>query len=230
MRSDLMRALGPALVVGLLTALVSAPAARATHQLPNPPFFWDTNNDSVADPNAATIDADGAGWTQPKLDRLTEATDDWDNSTQWNPSRVVTGANNVYIDGTVDTCGINKDLQYAVTCVHYTNRETSTGQLFKDISLVNTTFNNELTRISSAFFWWYGSAHSSDTNSVDFGGISSHEIGHWVFLNDLSGAACNYGPSMYTMCGIYPIATADDDTWRTRNVTTDDINAVNIVY
>ncbi len=29
----------------------------------------------------------------------------------------------------------------------------------------------------------------------------THELGHWVLLTDVYGTGCNYGTSMYTMCG-----------------------------
>lgn len=62
----------------------------------------------------------------------------------------------------------------------------------------------------------------------------THELGHWVFLLDVYGSGtsgCNYGTSMYTMCGEpQSSSTIDDDTWRLRGLTTHDITATNANY
>lgn len=77
--------------------------------------------------------------------------------------------------------------------------------------------------------YWYGSTHSGLSTDVDFQGVLTHELGHWVLLDDLGAANCNVGDSIYTMCGALG-ADYDDNSWRYRSLTTDDINAANIPY
>lgn len=79
--------------------------------------------------------------------------------------------------------------------------------------------------------WWYGSSHTGDELKLDFRGVVTHELGHWVYLDDVFDSGCNYGVDMYTMCGEPDNSTTvDDDSWRMRSLTTHDINAANINY
>jgi len=218
-----------AVIMGSLLLIGVAGPVRANHMLSNPPMIWDADNNGIADTTGPKIDADGGGWNQTKLDRLNEATDEWNTDTQFNPTREFgTGPNKVYIDGTFDgACGTPPSGALAVTCVHYTNKTTQGGFTYRDISQAITGF----AILGSPFFWWYGLAHSGDENSVDFGGVITHEIGHWVHLIDVYGSGCNYGTSMYTMCGAPQNgSTIDDDTWRQRGLTTHDITAANTLY
>ena len=195
--------------------------------VPPIPTYWDSNNNGIPDP-AVGVDADGGNWTQPKLDRLTEATDEWDGDTDWAPFRVFTsGPNKVYIDGYEDpACPRLGAIGRA--CPHTVNRETQGGVAYKDIEWATITFTPTP---SAPFTWWFGSAHTGAEYALDFGGVITHEMGHWVRLQDVSGTGCNYGTGMYTMCGQPQTAeTADDDTWRLRGLTTHDISATNGVY
>jgi hypothetical protein len=61
----------------------------------------------------------------------------------------------------------------------------------------------------------------------------TYELGHWIRLVDLGptyGLDCNYGTGIYTMCGELPDPGFDDDSWRQRSLTTDDISAANVIY
>lgn len=108
-----------------------------------------------------------------------------------------------------------------------TRKITQNGYTYNDIGLSITG----IAILSSPYFWWYGSAHSADEYSVDFGGVITHEIGRWIDLIDVYGSGCNYGTGMYTMCGAPQSSTTiDDDTWRQRTLTTHDITAANTLY
>lgn len=228
---------------GLLASLVLLTGtASANHMLPQPPpaddypTFWDTNNNGGADDTNISVDAVGLGWTDSKLDRLTEATNEWANSTDFDPFRIVSGPYDVYIDGTEDPsigCVFDDD-DFALTCGQVAQRVNQAGPYY-DIETIKTTFQPDPPD-PGTYTWWYGLAHTGAELTLDFRGVATHELGHWVRLHDVSGSGtsgCNYGATtMYTMCGgpQNPPSTTDDDTWRLRGLTTHDITAANVHY
>lgn len=54
--------------------------------------------------------------------------------------------------------------------------------------------------------WWIGSTLTTDANRIDFQGIMTHELGHWILLFDLrdpAGVPCTQtSTGFYTMCGL----------------------------
>ena len=222
----------------LVAALLLPSPVAASHSYPQPyPVYWDVGNDGTPDASVG-VDADGGGWTQAKLDRLTAATNEWAAATSFEPFRVVTGANKFFVDGTQDTsyCSYPAQDEYlGATCVHKSARTLpgQPGETYFDISQTHTTMS---TNPPSNWVWWYGSSHSGSESSIDFQGVVMHELGHWLFLRDVyndgtTPPGCNFGTGMYTMCGQPQNGTtADDDTWRLRGLTTDDVSAANLLY
>ncbi len=199
--------------------------------MPTPPAYWDLGNDGDPDATAATIDADGSGWTTTKLDRLNGAVDEWYSETQWKPSRVVSGYSKVFLDGTLDPDCAYPAQYWAVTCVHFTRRGSGSAA-YDDISRAHVTFATAADMSWYGFEWWYGSTHDVPSNGIDFQGVATHELGHYgALLNDLDPPDCNYGTGMYTMCGFTGSIYGDrDDSWRYRTLTSTDIAAMNLVY
>ncbi len=80
--------------------------------------------------------------------------------------------------------------------------------------------------------WWIGSTLTTDANRIDFQGVMTHELGHWVLLFDLhvaDGAPCTQtSTGFYTMCG--DVRDLRLDTWRYRSLHADDISSANAVY
>lgn len=61
----------------------------------------------------------------------------------------------------------------------------------------------------------------------------THEIGHWILLDDLGpsyGLDCNYGTGIYTMCGELNDPGYNLESYRQRSLTTDDISGANLIY
>lgn len=233
-----MKVVGRVLLLCSATLVFPVPAA-ASHSYPQPyPVFWDVGNNGTPDASVG-VDADGSGWTQAKLDRLTAATNGWAAATSFEPFRVVSGANKFFVDGSQDTayCSYPAEDEYlGATCVRKSARTlpNQPGETYFDISQTHTTMT---TSPPLGWVWWYGSTHSGSESSIDFQGVVVHELGHWLYLRDVYDnnastlPGCNYGTAMYTMCGAPQDATtADDDTWRLRGLTTDDISAANLLY
>jgi hypothetical protein len=100
-----------------------------------------------------------------------------------------------------------------VTCIATINR----GSYF-DIVDVDIFLNAS----NKPFHYW--DWHNLSYPKWDAEGIFTHELGHGIELVDLYGSNCPPGP---TMCGsiswIY-------DSYDLRVLTSDDINAANLVY
>jgi hypothetical protein len=230
-KAPFVSVVGATIVVTLLLSGLSGSASanhmRPENEYPYVHWFWDVGNDHDGDPLVG-VDADGTGWTQTMLDRLTESTDHWTASTDFGPYRVVSGDNDFWVDGTLDSYCYYQGSWLGATCVHRVLREDAVYGQWYDIYQVSTTIDPTL---DTPLSWWYGAAHSSSENVVDFRGVVTHELGHWVRLIDVYDSGCNYGPDMYTMCGApEEDSTIDDDFWRARSLTTHDINAANIDY
>ncbi len=78
------------------------------------------------------------------------------------------------------------------------------------------------------FTWWYGSTHTGSENVADFQGVATHEIGHWARLGHVPDGSCSGGTAIETMCQF--VYDLDDDSWRWRSLTSDDVSAVNHIY
>lgn len=122
--------------------------------LPSPPWFWDSNNNGGADDTQASVDADGSGWTQTKLDRLNEAVAEWSSSTDFDPYReYASGPNKVFVDGSQDpNCPLGDAL--AVTCTYYIPRTNAAGS-YRDIESANTRLNLS----TGSYTWWVNPFH-----------------------------------------------------------------------
>ena len=200
------------------------------------PTYWDVGNDGSPDPSVG-VDADGGGWTRAKLDRLTSATSDWASHSHFRPFRVISGANKFWVDGTKDpACTYPPESEFVgATCTHKTARILNghPDEVYYDISQSDTTFS---TALPAPLTYWYGSTHTGAENTIDFQGVVTHEMGHWIFLRDVydngsTPPGCNYGTGMYTMCGApQSSSTVDDDTWRLRGPSADDVAATNLEY
>jgi len=79
--------------------------------------------------------------------------------------------------------------------------------------------------------WWIGSTLTSDAGRLDFQGVMTHELGHWIRLIDLYDSASCTRTSLdqMTMCGEVR-ADGRLDTWRYRSLHADDIASANDVY
>lgn len=195
--------------------------------MPAVPEFWDANDDWVPDDGHVLIDAEGSGWTQTKLDRLNGAAAEWTSNSRFDPGRTVTGSHDYYVDGTVPACTGYWDPSWLqVTCP--TRQARYFTQDPTEIHHWRLTSKDTYTNIAD-WTWWYGSTHTGQSGVPDFQGVVTHEIGHWVYLIDLPTNQCTAGTGIETMCG-GPIGPIDDDTWRIRSLTSDDIAAANAVY
>lgn len=213
------------LLIGAVVAALSlvAPVA-ATHSVPSPKlWFWDLGNDGDPD-GSPGVDAAGSGWTSLALDRLNGAINQWEANTSFNPHYVSSGYHKAYRDGTQPWCGYFYETDIMVTCTDYTERST-----YFDIESADTFAQTDANLPSGINRFWYGSAQSPYAGDVDFQGVMTHELGHWIRLVDLYSSDCNYGSGMYTMCGAVT-NNFEVETWRMRTLTTDDMNAANTVY
>lgn len=234
-----VRALG---ILALATLTLAAPAAAtAATSLPSPRWYWDSNNDEIADAGAYTVRTagDNSYWTSGREARITSAVATW-AATQWNPSANLTAApadcgvsltcQGLWIDGTQPpaSCGGNfVPGELAVNCVKFDFRDQTFGPNYFDIKdsdiYINTT--------GSGPTWTYSSTGSSSDTIYDFQGVLTHEIGHAILLIDLgvdeTVPPCAPGGTLETMCGyVYK-------GWQStqqRSLVTDDITSVNAVY
>lgn len=199
------------------------PASATPNSVPSPKWFWDLGNNGTPDPSVPVSPA-GSGWSPLALSRLQGAIDEWSTSTAFQPFYTSSGYYHVYRDGTAPTGGFGA-YDVMVTQVWYDFRST-----YYDIYRSHTYAQTDADLPGSMNRFWYGASHSSYTTDVDFQGVLTHEIGHWVLLNDLYGTSCNYGTGIYTMCGELRDPGFDDDSWRQRSLTTNDIDSANAVY
>lgn len=232
----------PIVVVSLCAWLTVVSIASATKTVPPPPvlvnqntdgdsvpsplLFWDWNNDGVPDPSVPVVHK-GGGWTALALDRFNAAIDEWSTDTQFEPYGVASGSYWVYRDGTAPSGGFDEQ-DVMVTFVQALWRTDH-----YDIWMIDTYAQTDADLPSTMERFWYGAAHSASSTDVDFQGVLAHEIGHWVLLVDLGpleyGSSCNYGTNMYTMCGELT-SNYDDESWRMRSLTAQDIASANTVY
>ncbi len=213
--------------VGLLGIVFPQAATASANSVPNPKWFWDLGNNGTPDANVA-VSPDGAGWTSAALGRLEDAIAEWSSKTSFQPYYASSGYYHVYRDGTAPPArGFFPD-DVMVTSTWADFRGT-----YWDIYRSHTYAKTDLDLPYPMNRFWDGSSHSGLSTDVDFQGVLTHELGHWVLLDDLGpsyGTDCNYGAGMYTMCGELRDPGFDDDSWRQRTLTTNDIDSANAVY
>ena len=225
-------------ILSLLASVVPISTVQATHSVPQPYiWFWDLGNDGTPD-GAPAVDAAGSGWTTGAVDRLKGAIGAWANGTSFNPHYVDPGSFKVYRDGTGPACnsGVFNPGDYAGTCVYATLRHlpgAPPDEYYHDISSAATYAQTDANLPGSVVRYWYGSGQSPYSGDLDFQGIMTHELGHWIRLADLGpdyGLDCNYGSGIYTMCGELQDPGYHDQSYWQRTLTSDDVNAANVVY
>lgn len=197
----------------VVLSIATASPAVASHSLPNVPRYWDCNNDGLADDGCVKGYKAGTGWGAFNNAGWQWGFDQWSDNTDFDPQAYTSGQA-VYVDDRA-TCLTEGDGHLsgtnilAITCTTATWRFDS----YWDIGTAKIYFNPDV-----AF-------HSGPTlppppGTYSFHGVLTHELGHWVFLRDLS---CDPGP---TMCGTANLS----ETYDISTLATDDINAANAVY
>jgi hypothetical protein len=194
-----------------------------------PPTFWDSNNDGIADDTNVTVDAEGGAWNATKGNLLTAATNQWKDNTDFDPVRVTgtqTGPNDVFIDGTEPWCetGGFDPLDIGVTCLHlqahYFPQDPTVVKYYR------VTQAAIYTNIADNTFWW-SSAQPVNPGLMDFQGVMTHEMGHWVVLGHAT--PCAAGNAIETMCGSVGADSTNQTFWM-RSLTNDDKTSANQVY
>lgn len=209
------RAVALGVLAGLQAGLVAAlilfpPQASANHSVPNPKYFWDCNLDGLPDESCVRITMAGNGWDAARQARFTSAVNEWSGRTDFDP---YLGSGNLR-DAFVDRAGCQAfNGAYAITC-----RLTQWTGTFYRMADADVYFN------TNGFQW--NTAVAADLTKADFQGVAVHELGHFVRLIDLAAANCGPDLDPYTMCG----AADKADTFRIRDLETDDINGTNSVY
>lgn len=214
------RTLG-ALLASLLLLFAMVNPVGATHSVPSPRWFYDDDNDAIAE----ATDADprfqklGTGWTAAQTSRYQEALAYWQSATDFNPVYATSAVNGLYMDGRDPAqCGYTwADIPTAIgiNCKNFSVKAT-----YVDISQSWIYMNNDAFVFSAA----YG---APQVGEYDLRGLMEHELGHSIRLVDLSGSNCPPGPSM---CGSITPSNAAAQTYALRSLTSDDINAANLVY
>jgi len=212
--------------VGVLGLTCPQPTYATANSIPNPKWFWDLGNNGTPDADVPVSPA-GAGWSSLALSRLQDAIGEWSSNTSFQPYYASSGYYHVYRDGTAPDGGFGP-CDVMVTVTWYDFRGT-----YYDIHRTHTYAQSDADLPGTMARFWYGTSHSGLSTDVDSQGVLTHELGHWVLLNDLGpsyGTDCNYGTGMYTMCGELRDPGFDDDSWRQRSLTTNDIDSANAVY
>jgi len=223
-------------VVGLsvIFVMVTAPAEMAAnHSVPSPRYFWDPNNDGIAGPEPQVTPA-GGYWESLRLARLDAALAEWSTDTQFDPSRASSGFQNAYVDGRAGPCLPNGTFnQPQGTVLAVVCRQQSPVYFGDDIIRYKLTDLDVYFNMENADSpdWWIGSGGTSDPGRLDFQGVMTHELGHWIRLFDLTDTTSCTRTSldMMTMCGVVR-SDGRLDTWRYRSLHADDISSANVVY
>lgn len=215
-----------ALVAGALLGLIVVSPAYATHSIPAPRWWWDLNDNRNPDPNDHIIGYQrvGGNWDLEKITDFQWAAAVWSSGTRWDPFSASDHGGTMRasfgVDGAQLWCGNWVSVEYAATCTRKIARKDGTIVDFYDIYDTDTGTN------TAAYNWNYGSDSPADTPTyveIDFRGTAVHEIGHGIFLDDVSSCLS----PVVTMCGNVAPGLPTKDL---RTLTTDDINAANSVY
>jgi hypothetical protein len=214
----------------LAASLVGAVSALGSHSVgPHPRTWFDHNNDLIADAGVNVRPAGSANWTSGRKSRLAEAVNEWDGDTSWHPIEHTTvepdscyaddSCHGVWLDGD-DPAGLFNfnPPRYPAYNIRQVLLRDMPGNDFYDIEDWDIFFN------PSDFSFTYTVGGSTDPDVFDFRGVLTHELGHSLFLIDL--VSCSAGAAVETMCGSGNGLTTN----HLRSLTTDDINAANILY
>ncbi|MEA2622736.1 MAG: Matrixin [Chloroflexota bacterium] len=225
------RRLGACLLAVVAVVSSGSPAAAHLSVPGGDPWYWDTNNDGGPDPvvhfNPAGLNWGGALGTALK-DRYSAASGTWVGGTDWNPvaDRDVRAAgcfadaacHGVYFDGTDPSSKLVPGIA-AYNRISWTRKkDPGDNTWYRDISDSDITFN------VFDYDWWVG-AGAPAANTADFQGILTHEMGHSIYLIDLT--VCDPAPNKETMCGKL---TSTQETFEARTLTADDKASANQVY
>ena len=200
--------------------------------MPTPLYFWDPDDNAVAGPEPA-VDADGGYWSASHLNRLNEAVAEWTNDTHFDITTVSSGDHKAYVDGRLAPClppgGYNQPTGtiLAIVCRTVQSRTyPGTSEVYYRIIDDDVYFNMENADSPN---WWVGAAYPPDPGRLHFGGILTHELGHWIRLIDIPDSSCTHtAAGFYTMCGT--VIDYDQDSWRMTSLHADDISSANYVY
>lgn len=197
---------------GAVASLLGPEPVLATHSVPSPRIFWDCNVDGQPDESCARITMAGTGWDSARQARFTSAVSQWSANTDFDPYLGSGNLRQAFVAGQ-PACGAFTSGEYAVTCVWiiWVNPHYRIGD-------ADVWFN------TAGWVWNTGSA--ANLARVDFQGVAVHEIGHFLYLIDLSAANCGPVGDRYTMCG----AATKAETFQVRDLEQDDKNAANTVY
>lgn len=197
----------------MLPCLGSLSAVSATHSVPSPLYFWDSNNNGTPDTTALFATASGT-WTTLQMTQLDAAAAQWRGNTSFDiQDNGVPSNHNVYVDGRTGPClGSWPVGTFAVTCRNVQPR-FDYYRIVDDDTYFNTTAPNHPT-------WNFSSAQI--LNAADLRGFLTHELGHWVRLVDLSQC----GNPIATMCGFF----TNPQSFDARTLSADDVAAANTVY
>jgi hypothetical protein len=207
--------LGAVLVVAAAILAAAPTLTLASHSVPSPRWFWDKDDDGIAESTDSVEYYQTAGtlWTTAKIDRLKAALNTWKNGTDWNPTYSCCSTNGVYINGSAGCLGSWPAGVLGVTCRVAQNKGSYYRLLETDIYLNTVGFT----------FSWI--VEEPPPNQADAQGVLTHEIGHGIRLIDLYGSSnCPPGP---TMCGD---VVSLPYTMNYRSLASDDISAANTVY
>lgn len=219
--------------MGLALSIGTVPV-RANLSVPAPLWFWDPDDNTVPGPEPK-VDADGAYWSTSHLNRLNEVVAEWSGDTDFDIGIVASGNQKAYVDGRLPPFGCSEygfdppgpEIYFAVTCVAYEPRSFpyGGGPYYRILDL-DLYFNMENPDSPN---WWVGSTYPPDPNRLHFAGVLTHELGHFVLLDDIPDSSCTHtAAGFYTMCGT--AIDWDQDTWRQTSLHSDDISSANFVY
>jgi hypothetical protein len=214
--SSLSKAAIAGALLGVLPALTVAGPAFANHSVPNPRWGFDCNGNHVIDDACITVEKTGPGWDTARVQRFQSAIVEWWSKTDYDPM-AGTGPYDAFADGRDPRCGnpFTDGGAYARTCIDAVWDDPGGFWRIFDVDLY---FNTD------GHTWYTGTG--SNLNRVDFRGVATHELGHFARLIDLSQAVCGPINDPYTMCG-----NADTtDTYRIRDLESDDITSANNLY
>ena len=223
------------LAIGVVLALLLSAGVgpvSANHSVPAPLYFWDPDDNAAPGPEPR-VDADGGFWSASHLNRLNEAVAEWSSDTDFDVSTIASGSQKAYVDGRFAPClpnGYNLPnggVVLAVVCASYVPR-TYPGTSFGYYKIVDLDLYFNMENPDSPD-WWVGTTYPPDPDRIHFLGILTHELGHWVLLNDIPDSSCTHtAAGFYTMCGL--VVDLDQDSWRMTSLHSDDISAANFVY
>jgi hypothetical protein len=211
------------LLAGILLGLFVANPATANHSLPAPAWWWDLDNDKIADEADSNIGYGrvGALWTQEKIADLTWLLGEWRGRTHWDPFNATDQGGVVRatyrVDGVHPCGGTWTGVDVAVTCISKNSRFEGGVLSFYDIFDADTGIN-------LAQSWNYGGDAPNPTQ-FDFRSNGVHESGHGILLKDIFGDAC--GNPVISMCSGLGPGMPGGTRW---SLEADDISSADVVY